>query len=50
MAEAMTIGWMQNIVIMEAELTIQEKMWYIQAVRKFGWSKLELAEQIAASA
>ena len=50
MAEAMTIGWTQNAVIMEADLTLQEKMWYIRAVRQFGWSKLELAEQIAASA
>ena len=50
MAEAMTIGWTQNIVIMEADLTLQEKTWYIRAVRQFGWSKLELAAQIAASA
>ena len=50
MAEAMTIGWTQNIVIMEAELTLQEKAWYIRAVQKFGCSKLELAKQIAASA
>ena len=50
MAEAMTIGWTQNMVIMEAELTLQEKAWYIRAVRQFGWSKLELAKQIAASA
>ena len=50
MAEAMTIGWMQNAVIMEADLTLQEKMWYIRAVRQFGWSKMVLAEQIAAAA
>ena len=50
MAEAMTIGWTQNMVIMEAELTLQEKAWYIRAVRQFGWSKLELAKQIAAFA
>ena len=50
MAEAMTIGWTQNIVIIEADLSLQEKTWYIRAVRQFGWSKLELARQIAASA
>ena len=50
MAEAMTIGWTQNVIIMESELTLQEKVWYIRAVRQFGWSKLELAEQIAAFA
>ena len=50
MAEAMTIGWTQNVVIMEADLSLQEKTWYIRAVQQYGWSKLELAKQIAASA
>ena len=50
MDEAMTISWTQNVVIMEAELTLQEKAWYIRAVRQFGWTKLELAAQITASA
>ena len=50
MAEAMTIGWTQNVVIMEADLTLQEKTWCIRAVRQFGWSKSELAKRIAASA
>ena len=50
MDEAMTISWTQNVVIMEAKLTLQEKTWYIRAVRQFGWSKLELAAQITASA
>ena len=50
MAAAMTIGWTQNVVIMETELTLQEKAWYIRAVRQFGWSKSELAKQIAAFA
>ena len=36
MAEAMTIGWTQNVVIMEADLTLHEKAWYIRAVQKFG--------------
>ena len=50
MAEAMIIGWTQNAVIMEADLTLQEKMWYIRAVLQFGWSKSELTKRIAASA
>ena len=50
MVEAMTIGWTQNIVILETELTLQEKSWYIHAVQQLGWSKLKLAEQIAACA
>ena len=50
MMEAMNIGWTQNVVILEADLTLQEKAWYIRAVRRFGWSKLKLVEQITASA
>ena len=50
MAEAMAIGWTQNAVILEAELALQERAWYIRAVRQFGWSKLKLAEKIAVSA
>lgn len=46
MAEAMTIGWTQNVVILEAELTLQERTWYIRAVRQFKWSKLELSKKI----
>ena len=47
LAQAMTIGWTQNVVILEAELTLQERLWYIHAVRQFGWSKLELQQKIA---
>ena len=50
MVEAMTIGWTQNAVILEAELALQERAWFIRAVRQFGWTKLKLAERIAASA
>ena len=32
--QAMQVGWTQNVVIMEAELSLQEKVWYIQAVNK----------------
>ena len=48
LAQAMTIGWTQNMVILEAELSLQERIWYIQAARQFGWSKLELQRKIAA--
>ena len=50
LADAMTIGWTQNMVILEAELTLQEQAWYIHAVQRFGWSKLELQRKIAAGA
>ena len=42
----MTIGWTQNVVILEAELTLQERAWYIQASRQCSWSKLELTKKI----
>jgi hypothetical protein len=50
LADAMTIGWTQNVVILEAELTLQKRVWYIQAARQFGWSKLELQQKIASGA
>lgn len=50
LVQAMTIGWTQNVVILDAELTIQERAWYIQSVRQLGWSKLELAQRIHACA
>lgn len=50
MAEAMSIGWTQNVVILEAELTFQDKLRYIRAVRRFGWSKAALTEKIASAA
>lgn len=35
-AAAMTIGWTQNVVILETDLTVYEKLWYIRAVQQFG--------------
>ena len=45
--EAMKIGWTQNVVILEAELSPEEKEWYIRVSYRFGWSKLELTAQIS---
>ena len=50
LADAMTIGWTQNVVILEAELIPQERAWYIKAAGQFGWSKLELQQRIADNA
>lgn len=47
---AMQVGWTQNVVIMEATLTIEEQEWYLKAVRHFGWSKAELMAGIASGA
>lgn len=48
--QAMRISWTQNVVILEAELTMEERAWYLRAVEQFSWSKKELADQISASA
>ena len=47
---AMKLGWTQNVVILEAELTMEERAWYLRAAKQFSWSKKELADQISASA
>ena len=46
----MKLGWTQNVVIMEADLTMELREWYIRATHQFGWSKAELMVQIAAEA
>ena len=50
LVQAMSIGWTQNVVILEAALTLQERAWYIQATGRFGWSKMELQRKIIAGA
>lgn len=42
LSPAMQIGWTQNVVIMEAELTMDLRNWYMKAAKLFGWSKTEL--------
>ena len=43
---AMQIGWTQNVVILEAELTMQEHVWYLEQVVALNWSKKVLTENI----
>lgn len=43
---AMQIGWTQNVVIFEAELTMQERIWYLREAAAHGWSKKVLAQNI----
>ena len=50
LALAMEIGWTQNVVILEADLNMEERRWYLRAVRQFGWTKAELQEKIAFAA
>ena len=47
---AMQIGWIQNVVIMEANLTMDLREWYMKAAEQFGWSKTELIANIANNA
>lgn len=46
LSRAMQLGWIQNIVIMEAELTMKLREWYMKAAKQFGWSKTELIAKI----
>lgn len=50
MKAAMEVGWTQNTVIMEANLTMELREWYLRAEKQFGWSKAELMEKIAVNA
>lgn len=50
LCRAMKLGWIQNVVIMEADLTMDLREWYIKAVEQFGWSKTELIANIAGNA
>ena len=46
----MELNWTQNVVIMEADLTIEQREWYMRAAKQFKWSKTELYAHIAACA
>ena len=46
LAAAMRLNWTQNVVIMEAELTMDERCWYIRKTVKSGLSKTELLRMI----
>lgn len=47
---ALQLGWTQNIVILEADLSMELRKWYLKASKQFAWSKGELAERIANNA
>ena len=50
MDEAMQLGWTQNLVIMESNLALDERGWYLRTARQHGWSKQELIQRIAENA
>ena len=47
LSRAMKLGWILNVVIMEADLTMDLREWYMKAAEQFGWSKSELISGIA---
>ena len=47
---ALQIGWTQNVVIMEADLSMEQLKWYLKAEIQFGWSKAELTEKLTSNA
>ena len=46
LAAAMRLNWTQNVVIMEAGLTMDERCWYIREAAESGLSKTELLRMI----
>lgn len=50
LAVALQIGWTQNVVILEADLPMELREWYLKAVRRFMWSKIELLRKIISKA
>ena len=50
LSRAMKLGWIQNVVIMEADLTMELREWYMKAAEQFSWSKTKLIANIAMNA
>ncbi len=46
MEQALHLNWTQNVVIMEAALSMEERAWYLQVCIEHSWSKSELQRQI----
>ena len=46
LALSLKIGWTQNVIILEADLNLDERRWYLRATAQFGWSKAELKQKI----
>lgn len=50
MSLALQLGWTQNVVILEANMCVELREWYLKASKQFVWSKAELVEKITANA
>ena len=47
---AMQTGWTLNVLILEADLTLAERAWYLNAALRFGWTKTTLKEKLEEAA
>ena len=47
---AMSLGWTQNVAILERCSSNEERAWYIRAVLRFGWKKAKLLDAIESQA
>ena len=47
---AMSLGWTQNVAILEWGSSNEERAWYIRAVLRFGWKKAKLLAAIESQA
>ena len=50
MRQAMTLGWTQNVAILEKCGSNEEWAWYIRAALHLGWKKANLLEAIESQA
>ena len=47
---AMSLGWTQNVAILEWGSSNEERAWYIRAVLHFGWKKARLLDAVESQA
>lgn len=48
LSQALKLGWIRNVVIIEADLTMELREWYLKATSQFNWTKVQLIDKIAA--
>ena len=50
MEQALRLNWTQNVVVMEADLSVEQRAWYLRACGEYEWSKSELQSKIESGA
>ena len=48
--QALRLNWTQNVVVMEANLSMEQRAWHLRACGEYGWSKSELKSKIDSGA